>query len=307
MMLSTWRTFEMEIAPALLERWMRQYYFNTEIDIGSSGVESISFSRLRQLIGLKQDELDALVFNGSGTLGGWELREAIANRWTSGDAEQVMATHGSSEAIYLIMHALLQSGDEVLVLGPCYQQLYSIAESIGCRIIRWHLKPERGFDPDLEEIKHSVGPQTRLVVVNFPHNPTGVSITPEEQQELLSIVSRARAYLVWDAAFADLTYDRPPLPNPGLLYERAVCLGTLSKAFGLPGLRVGWCLASSDVLAKCAHLRDYTTLHLSPLIELIAKRVIESADRILEVKLNQSRRNLEILATWVDSQKDRKR
>jgi capreomycidine synthase len=286
----------MEIAPALLEGWMRQYYFDTDIDIGSSGVQCFAFSELRQLIGLRAEEMDAITFDDSRTLGGPGLRAAIAARWTNGDAEQVMATHGSSEATYLVMNALLRAGDEVIVLDPCYQQLAAIAEALGCRLRRWPLRPERRFDPDLAELKKLLSPKTRMVVVNFPHNPTGVSLTADEQRELISMVAATGAYLIWDAAFAELTYDRPPLPNPGLVYERAVCLGTLSKAYGLPGLRVGWCLASPDVLARCAHLRDYMTLHLSPLIERIAQKAIENADKLLDIRLRQSRANLEMLS-----------
>jgi len=120
----------MEIASARLESWMRQYYFDTDIDIGSSGVQGYSLAEIRQLLGLSQTELDNIVFEDSRTLGAPELREAIARKWSDGDPERVMATHGSSEAIFLIMNALVRTGDEVLVLDPCYQQLYSIAEAV---------------------------------------------------------------------------------------------------------------------------------------------------------------------------------
>src|SRR5262245_55862328 len=119
----------MEIAPALLEDWMRQYYFDTDIDIGSSGVESFSFSELRELLNLSQEDLDRVTFDDSRTLGGPELREAIAERWANCDSDRVMATHGSSEGIFLAMNTLLRPGDEVITAWPAYQQLFAMAES----------------------------------------------------------------------------------------------------------------------------------------------------------------------------------
>jgi aspartate/methionine/tyrosine aminotransferase len=139
-------------------------------------------------------------------------------------------------------------------------------------------------------------------MVNFPHNPTGASVSADQQNEIIEAAAEVGAYVVWDTALAALTYDEPPLPDPHPLYERAISIGTLSKAYGLAGLRVGWCQAAPDVIQQFVHLRDYTTLYLSPLVELIAARAIEQADDILRVRLPQARTNLEILADWVDQQ-----
>jgi capreomycidine synthase len=288
----------MEVAPAHLEYWLRDYYFTAEIDISCSGVENFSFGEIRQLFNITPDDLDAIVLRDSRTLGGPELRTAIGNRFANGDAERVMATNGSSEAIYLIMHSLLEPGDEVVVLDPAYQQLFSLAESIGCQMKRWRLRFENSFRPDFGEARHLIGPQTRMVVVNFPHNPTGSSLTPAEQDELIELADGAGAYLVWDAAFAELTYDGQPLPDPGERYDRSITLGTLSKAYGLPGLRVGWCLAAPEVLERLVRLRDYTTLALSPLIEHVATRAIENGDVLVKPRLAQARHNLELLVEW---------
>jgi capreomycidine synthase len=293
-----------KIAPALLESWMRDYYFNTEIDIGSSGVENFSLSELYKLTNLTQEELNNVVFHDSSTLGSLPLRQAIASRWSNGDPEQVMVTHGSSEANFLIMNGLLNAGDEVVVLDPCYQQLFSIAESIGCQLKRWQLRSENNFAPDVEEVKKLITPRTRMVIVNFPHNPTGASLTQQEQNELVEAVAKVGAYLVWDAAFADIVYDGVPLPNPNLHYDRSISMGTFSKCYGLPGLRFGWCLASSEVLERFVHLRDYMTLHLSPMIELIAQRVVENADNLLSIRLQQAHTNLDILSEWVEEHQE---
>src|SRR5262245_13656123 len=288
----------MKIAPALLEYWLRDYYFNCSFDISCSGVENFSLGELRDVLQLSQAEMDRIVFRDSESLGAPGLRKAIAERWGDGNPDCVMATHGSSEAQFLVMNALLRRGDEVLVLDPSYQPLYSIAESIGCELRPWRLRFENGFRPDIEEAKRIIGPRTAMVILNFPHNPTGSSLTLEEQAELIEAIKRVGAYLVWDAAFAELTYDGKPLPDPCRHYDRCISLGTLSKAYGLPGLRVGWALASPDILARCIELRDYITLHLSPLVELIAQRAIEQSDRLLNLRLPQIHANLATLTEW---------
>jgi capreomycidine synthase len=291
-------------SPALLENWMREYYFETDIDIGSSGVQSYGLSELRELLDITQAEMDRIVFDDSWTMGGPSLRKAIAARWAGGQTEFVMATHGSSEAIYLVMNALLKAGDEVVVLEPIYQQYHSIAESIGCSLKPWQLQAGAQFRPDLEEAKKLVNNRTRMVVVNFPHNPTGTSLTLTQQEELIKAVAKVGAYLVWDNAFAELVYEGQPLPDPRLYYDRTISLGTLSKAYGLPGLRVGWCLAASDVLARLVQLRDYITLHLSPLVEFIAQRAIEKAGLLLDIRRRQAQVNLNILEEWARLRED---
>jgi capreomycidine synthase len=283
---------------------MRRYYFSVEVDIGSSGVQDFSLAELRSLLGIGVEDLDNIVFHDSETLGGPGLRQAIADRWGGGDATRVMATHGGTEANYLVMNGLLEPGDEVVVLDPCYQQLYAIAETLGCRLKKWPLRFERGFAPQLEDARKVIGERTRMVVVNFPHNPTGASITVEEQRELVECVAEVGAYLVWDVAFAELTYDRPPLPDANLLYERAISMGTLSKAYGLPGLRVGWCLAPPEVLERMIRVRDYMTLHLSPLVEFLARKAIENSDVLTGMRVRQAKTNMEIVRRWAEEHQD---
>lgn len=294
----------MHLPQAALEDWMRDYYFDTELDIGGSGVEDFSFESLRRLLKIDIADLDRIVFHDSKTLGGDGVRSAIADRFLDGDPERVLVTHGSTEANFLIMNSLLDTGDEVVVLDPCYQQLFGVAKALGCSLSHVPLRFERSFRLDLDELAAAITPRTRMVVVNFPHNPTGASITQAEQERLLEIVAAADAYLVWDGAFTELSYDQPPLPEPSLTYEKALSMGTFSKAYGLPGLRVGWCLGSPEVLRRTITTRDYITLHLSPLVEMLAQRAIENADEIVRIRMIQARRNRQVVDEWVRSHKE---
>lgn len=287
-----------DIAPALLEDWLRERYFRARIDISSSGVENYSLGDLRALLGISAADLDDLVFRDSPSLGAEGLREAVAARFAPGCADQVMMTHGSSEALFLALSAVVRPGDDVVVLSPVYQSLSSIPEALGATTRVWELRPEDGFKPDIGLLRKVFSPRTRAVVVNFPHNPTGTMPDPADYTELLDLVGSSDCHLFWDSAFGELVHDRPPLPDPRLTLERCVSFGTLSKAYGLPGLRVGWCIAPPELLRPMIRIRDYVSISTSPLNEAIATAVITHADAILAPRLATARTNRALLLDW---------
>jgi capreomycidine synthase len=293
----------MRLARAPLEDWLRDYYFTARIDISSSGVNPYSIAELRDILGIDIADLDSVQFRDSRSAGDPGLRVAIAERWGNGDPERVMAANGSSEALFLVMMALLRSGDEVVVPEPAYHSLVSVAEAIGCRLRRWRLRFEEGFQPDVDELASLMSERTRMVVINFPHNPTGASIDIATLRRIAEVVSDTGAFLMCDAVFAELTYNGPPLTDATLLYERAISFGTLSKAYGCPGLRVGWFMGPQEVVEACISIRDYTTLALSPLVELFAIRAVRAADLLLHPKLQQATRNLSMLQDWIAQHK----
>lgn len=286
---------------APLEDWLRDYYFTAEIDISSSGVHSYSMGDVRRLAGVEHADLDRLVFDDGYSLGAPAVRAALARRWGDVDPEAVMTTCGSGEAISLVLMALLRPGDEVVVVQPGYHLLVEFAIGLGCTARTWRLGPDDDWRPSLDELAGLVNDRTRAIIVNFPQNPTGTSITEAELDRLLAIAEQAGAYLLWDAAFADLTYDSDPLPNVSARYDRAVSFGTFSKAFGLPGLRFGWCTGPPALLSDCVRIRDYTTLHVSPLVELLALGVLENADAFLRPRLEEARKNRGRVLEWADA------
>ncbi|MEV4583292.1 capreomycidine synthase [Nonomuraea jabiensis] len=294
----------MRYQPAALEEWMRLYYFSAEIDIGSSGVEDYSLADLRSLLGIEPEELDAIVLRDSTSLGGEEVRAAVAERWGTGEPDRVMVTHGASEAIYLVLSTLLDPGDEIVALEPSYHSLTSVARTLGCAVREWPLRAEDGYVPDLGLLGELITGRTKAVVVNFPHNPTGATLTAAQRDELVGIAADRGVHLVWDQAFRELIHGGEPLRDPVRDYPRAISIGTLSKGYGLPGLRVGWCVADPELLGRTLHLRDRMTLHLSPLVEFLACRVARGADRLLAGRLAQARRNLEVLRQWMRDNHD---
>lgn len=291
----------MRLRPALLEDWLRDYYFDAEIDISSSGVQPYSMAELRAKTGLGPEGMDALVFSDGYSLGAPGVRAAIARRFGDGQPEKVMTTSGSSEAISLVLTALLQPTDEVVIVRPGYHLLVEFVTALGCTTTTWRLSAHDGWQASLDELAGLVSERTRAIIINFPHNPTGSSIRDDDMQAILHCAERVGAYVLWDAAFAELTYDADPLPDISMHYPRGISFGTFSKAFGLPGLRFGWCIAPPDVLASCVRIRDYTTLHVSPLIELLALQVLEHAEVFLAPRLKQAQANRGILSKWADA------
>ena len=292
-----------DIAIARLEAWMRDYYHKVDHDIGSSGVRDLTMTEFQSLCGFDLTELNSMIFHDSESYGGTTLRTALAERWAGGDTGRMMVTHGSSEAIYLVMHLAVEPGDEVIVLDPAYQQLYDVAAWRGCRITRWQLNRDDGFAADLADLRRLTrAGRPRMIVVNFPHNPTGVSITAEQQRELVAIAAEAGAWLVWDHAFGELTYASDPLPLPA--YDKLIAWGTFSKSYGLAGLRVGWCLAPPDLLARMALLRDYIALYVSPVLEFFAEQAVRNADLIVARQLEHARRTLHVVSEWAAARPD---
>jgi capreomycidine synthase len=291
----------MGITIAKLEAWMRDYYHEVDHDIGSSGVRDLSMAELCKLCGFELSDLDPMVFHDSESYGGSRLRGALADRWNGGDTSRMMVTHGSSEAIYLVMHTALEPGDEIIVVDPAYQQLYDIAADRGCQVTRWPLDAGNGFAADLSLLRRLAARGPAMIVVNFPHNPTGASITRAQQDELIEIAAASGAWLVWDHAMGEITYAAPPLTLPTDRYDRCIAFGTFSKSYGLAGLRVGWCLAPPPLLAEMALLRDYIALYVSPVLEFFAEQAVRNADRIVTMQQQHAAANLSVLREWAES------
>jgi len=288
----------LERAP--LEDWLRDYYFEAAADISSSGVEPYTWSEVQSLLDLDSRELGGVSFRDSRSAGADELRSLVARRYGVADPARIIVTNGSTEAQLLVLAATVSPGDEVVVVEPAYHSLISTVQALGCRVTRWRLQPKHGFRPDLDELRRLVTARTRMVVANFPHNPTGVTLTPGEQRELVEIAGKYGGHLFWDGAFEDLVFDCPPLPTASALDERAFSFGTMSKSFGLPGLRVGWGIVPPNVVAAAVAVRDYTTLALSPLVEFVAVRALRSAERLVAPRLRTAADNRRLVHEWLD-------
>jgi aspartate/methionine/tyrosine aminotransferase len=212
------------------------------------------------------------------------LREEIARLYERVDASGVFLVAGAEEGIFLLANALLSAGDEAIVVTPAYQSLHEVPRSIGAVVRPVPLRLDRAWQLDPDEVARSVTPRTRLIAINFPHNPTGAHITADVQRRLVEIAERAGAVLLSDEVYRGLeanTRDRLPLAAD--LSETAMSLGVMSKAFALPGLRIGWLATrNAKALSRVARLKDYTTICNSAPSEILALIGLRAHDRVLE-------------------------
>ncbi len=301
----------MRIKPFFTERFFAIHEFRAPYLLCASDCESLTVDELLHLAGAEWESLGSLHLGYTETPGAPALRERIAKLYTHADAEQVIYLSAPEEGIFCTMHTLLEPGDEVIVLSPCYDSLANVAEYLGCRVFRWPLVAATtdglgGWRLDFETLDRLLTSHTRLVVVNFPHNPTGYLPSLDECRALVEMVARAGAWLFFDEMYRGLEHDPAArLPSGCDLYERAITLGGLSKTHGLPGLRAGW-LAMQDAPMRDRILgwKDYTTICASAPSEVLTQIALDAADRLAARSLRIVLDNLALaepfFARWGD-------
>jgi aspartate/methionine/tyrosine aminotransferase len=279
----------MNIKPFHTERFFAIHEFTAPYILCASDCESLSVDELLQLAGASWESLGRLRLGYTESQGAPALRERVAELYASVDADQVIGLSAPEEGIFLTMHALLEPGDEVIVLTPCYDSLVNVAEYLDCRVTRWPLveadePPDGpgGWRLDLEALERQVTPRTRLIVVNFPHNPTGYLPSQGEWRTVVQTAERAGAWLFSDEMYRGLEYDPGArLPSGCDLYERAIMLAGLSKTYGLPGLRAGWlALQDRPLRDRIMGWKDYTTICASAPSEVLAGIALQIHDEL---------------------------
>ena len=296
----------MRIETFQLERWMTTYELDVDFDITESGIYPMS---VRDLIELapeaeRQSVLDQLLDTRlvySEARGTFELRDVLARTYENSGADNVFITTGAIEANFLLFNVLLNPGDHVVAVHPAYQQLYSVPRGIGCRVDLWRLTPESGFIFDLDELERLVRPETKLIVINTPHNPTGAALSDSEMQHIYALAEEHDAWLLCDEAYRWLELPRmEPLAQPGRnLGDRAISTGTFSKPFGLPGLRIGWLVAPEEIVQQCWELRDYISLSPGKLNDALALHALRHRTQIFERNRAIIEQNLATIDAWV--------
>ncbi len=294
----------MPIEPFALERWMTTWETRVRYDLAESGIQPLSVNELLALEPDPQASLQALLATRLGyseARGTAELRGLIAGLYRDAEPDEVLVTTGAIEANFLLFHVLLRPGDHVVAVAPAYQQLHSVPRAIGAEVTFWQLRPENHFRYDLDELERLVTLRTRMLVVNTPHNPTGATLSQAELERVYRIAEQAGAWLLSDEAYRWLELPgREPLAGPARdLGPRAISVGTLSKPFGLPGLRIGWLVAPAEVAAACWGLRDYLTLSPGKLNDVLAVVALRHRDRLIDRARAIAARNLAALERWI--------
>lgn len=301
----------MKLEPFLLERWMTRHETHVRYDIAESGILPLSTGELLDFepANGRQATLErllALPLGYSEACGTEALRTMLAATYARGDADHILVTTGAIEANFLLFNVLLDAGDHVVAPYPAYQQLYSVPRAIGCDVSLWRVGPESGYRYDISALERLVTPKTRLIVVNSPHNPTGAMLAPEDARRVYELADSVGATVLSDEAYRWLAVpDGDPFAPPMFdLGERGVSVGTLSKPFGLPGLRIGWIAGPPDLVRQCWGMRDYVTLSPGKLNDALAQLAMTHRERIVERNRRIITANLATAGRWMRERAD---
>jgi aspartate/methionine/tyrosine aminotransferase len=280
-----------------LERWMSAWEVKVQYDIAESGIYPLTVNELLDFLspGERDQALARLLDLRLGyteARGTQRLRETVAGTYANVSADEVLVTTGAIEANYLLFNALLDAGDRVVAVYPAYQQLYAVATAIGCEVALWKLSDEDGFRFDLDALERLATAGTKLIVLNTPHNPTGAILSADDLKRIYRLAEAIGAYVLADEAYRWLEFPggetlAPPMRELG---PRAVSVGTMSKPFGLPGLRIGWIAGTEEIVGKCWGARDYISLSPAGLSDALADLALRLREAIVA-------RNREIVAT----------
>jgi aspartate/methionine/tyrosine aminotransferase len=294
------------IADFELERYFARWEFAARHILCASDVEPYTLS---ELLALADDDSrhrwDTLRLGYTESLGLPALRNEIASLYHTLSADDVITFAGAEEGVFVAMHALLQPGDHAIVAWPAYQSLYEVARSIGADVTLVSLDP-RDWSLDVDAVAAAMRPNTRVIVVNSPHSPTGAQISAADQARLVAIAELHGAHLFSDEVYRFLEHDALPLSPAADASPRAFSLGVMSKAFGLAGLRIGW-IASSDAAlrARLASFKDYTSLCNSAPSEILALIALRARRTVLARSMEIIRGNLQLLGAFFASNAER--
>lgn len=263
----------LELPSFELERYVSTYAAESKYHLSASDAETISIKELLQLDGhVATENLLDLRLGYSDPLGSWALRQAISDTYTTQEANSIVAFAGAGEAIFAVFNTLLEPGDHAIAISPNYQSHESLP-SVLCDVTRIDLCATKGWKLDIDAIADAAKPNTRAIIINYPHNPTGTVLSPQELRELVEISRQNGSYLINDEVFHGLgPSSSMGCPAVADLYERGVSINVLSKSYGLPGLRIGWVATrDQDLLNRLIKFKNYLSVCTSTVGEFLAE------------------------------------
>jgi aspartate/methionine/tyrosine aminotransferase len=300
----------MRLEQFAMERMQSTWENRVEINLSESGVHPMRVNELCDTTDLQARLLEQeLVYTQSnGTV---ELRRLVAAMYPGTTEDHVEITNGGSEANYISVWNLVEPGDEVVMMVPNYMQTWGLARGFGANVKPWALGEvqEAGsprWRPDPDELGRLVSPKTKLILICNPNNPTGARLTAADLDEICRIAAKHGAWVLADEIYRGAELDGVETPSIWGRYERAIVTSGLSKAYGLPGLRVGWIVAPPDLVAKLWSYHDYTTISPGALSDHLA-RIALQPDRRAKI-LARTRRivgeNYPIVHEWLTAYGD---
>ena len=286
----------MRIADFKIEEWMNKYEASAKYDLTTTCIAPLSVNEL---------PFDNSIFDVKLSYGDIEgslrLKKAISALYKNQSLQNITVTHGAIGANQLVFLSLLEKGDEVVSIVPTYQQHYSIPESIGCDVKLYFLKEENNWLPDIRELEKLVTPKTKLLCLNNPNNPTGSVIPDSMLEEIVELAKKNDTWILSDEVYRGLNlYEKAYSKSIADLYSKGISVGSMSKTYSLPGLRVGWVVAKKDLIEEINHQRQYNTISVSILDDYFAAVAIENRETIAKRNFKIMNEGLGILKTWLE-------
>ena len=297
----------MNIKPFKVEEWMNEWEDNAKYNIAETCVDSISIDELFELTGEDKDAFLKSICERRLTYGDIvgkpEFKKGICGLYRTVKEDEVMTTHGAAGANHHVFYSLISPGDRVISIMPTYQQHYSIPEAYGADVQILKLKKENEYFPDLDELRRLATPETKLICLNNPNNPTGALMSEELLKQIIEIARSVDAWILCDEVYRNLTQEDGWSPSIVDMYEKGISVSSMSKVFSLAGIRLGW-IATHDkeVLKSCLSHRDYNHISCGMIDESLAAIALKHSDKLLERSRKIVRENLQILDDWVKSE-----
>ncbi len=293
--------------PFNMERYMSAYEQDVQYNLSESGVHPMLLSELLELKKGSLDELLATDINYAHANGRPELRENIARMYEGATADNVLVTVGAIEANYNSLRTVLNKGDEVVIQLPNYMQVWGVAKNHGFKIKTFPLLHEKNWAPDLDKLESIVSNDTKLIAICNPNNPTGYILTSDEMDAIVKIADKVGAWILADEVYAGAE-QLTEVQTPSFFgrYERVIATGSMSKAYGLPGLRTGWAVGPVDMIDQIWARHEYTTLSTAMLSNTLAALALSEKVRptIIQRTRDYIRKGYPILVEWMLSHGD---
>lgn len=298
----------MKIEDFAVEIWMNEYENTCAYNLAETCVASLSVEELLELSGERDEvlaEMLATRLSYGDIPGSDRLRTVVASLYDNQNLDNVLITHGTAGANALVHETLVEPGDRVVTVRPTYQQHYSIPESYGADLQELWLTDDAGWLPDLDALAALATPGTKLIVLTNPNNPTGSLMPVETLQAIADIARQCGAWILCDEVYRGIDQTGTGTTTSiADVYERGISTGGMSKPFALAGLRLGWVVGPSDFLEAVSIHRDYNTISVGRIDDLMASVALENVDKILDRSRQITRANLAVVDAWVKGRTD---
>jgi len=293
-------------APFRMERYQSTYEHRVAINLSESGVHPLTVRELLELAGAESG-IDGVRLGYGQSNGSDELRKRIAALYRGASEANVLVTVGGAEANFASFWHLLESEGKAAVILPNYGQVPGLLESFGTQLLPVPLVEEAGWQPDMDALADALEAGARFVLVTNPNNPTGAVLSPGSMDAVAELTESHGAWILADEVYAGAEARGEQTPSFWGRHPRVLATNSLSKAYGLPGLRLGWVVGPTDVVAQLWGRTDYTTISPASLSDTLATLALEPGTRakILQRTRGIVRANLDLLRSWMDEQEGR--